>query len=252
MEAQHLSEEDITRYAKSVNVMEKKLQRLIDKGLSKNDAYKVALPFPFRGIFEKVGNHLAECPRCMRSIQLEIKNMAQTPKDINEFNDQSQRRTSTMGTIMDAVEKFLNEQNWKFRKIPEKEVIICNLRGTEASFTLIIHPREEKSVLLIQTQAENNVPEGKRLMVVDFLNRLNYRMQVGNFEMDMEDGEFRFRTSIDIEGGTLTTAMIRNLIQVGMVMMDRAYPYIMGIIYGGITATEAEKKFFTRVETSGS
>jgi len=42
-----------------------------------------------------------------------------------------------------------------------------------------------------------------------FLTRANYGMMIGNFEMDFTDGEIRYKTSIDVEGDKLSSALIK-------------------------------------------
>jgi len=34
----------------------------------------------------------------------------------------------------------------------------------------------------------------------ELINRVNFGLRIGNFEMDVEDGVLQYRTSIDIEG----------------------------------------------------
>jgi hypothetical protein len=40
----------------------------------------------------------------------------------------------------------------------------------------------------------------------------NYDMIIGNFELDLRDGEVRYKTSIDFEGDRLSFAYINNLV----------------------------------------
>jgi len=168
--------------------------------------------------------------------------MPESNAEEKESNNTIKRR-STMGKILDAVEKYLTGEDWNFKKLPDNEAILCSVKRKEASFRMVIQSREQSSLLTIKTSMENNIPEGKRLIVSDFINRMNFHVQIGNFELDMNDGEIRFRTSIDIEDSTLTQAMIRNLMAVGVIMMDQAFPIIMGIVYGGVSAKDAEQKF---------
>ena len=49
------------------------------------------------------------------------------------------------------------------------------------------------------------VAEEQRQIVAELLARINYGLNIGNFELDMTDGEIRYKTSIDVEGGELTS-----------------------------------------------
>lgn len=54
-----------------------------------------------------------------------------------------------------------------------------------------------------------NVPEDRRLALAEFLTRANYGLFIGNFEMDWQDGEVRYKTSIDVAGDRLSTALVQ-------------------------------------------
>jgi len=82
-------------------------------------------------------------------------------------------------------------------------------------------------------------PEDKRPAVAEFLTRANYGLLIGNFEMDFEDGEIRYKTSIDVEGDRLSPALLRQLTYANVVTMDRYLPGIMSVIYGNVTPVEA-------------
>ena len=71
----------------------------------------------------------------------------------------------------------------------------------------------------------------RRHKVAEFITRVNYGMVIGNFEMDYEDGEMRYKTSIDIEGTELAASMIRQLVYANLVITDRYLPGIMRVIY---------------------
>jgi len=62
--------------------------------------------------------------------------------------------------------------------------------------------------------------------VMHFLTRANYGMHVGNFEIDLDDGEVRFKTSMDVEDTEITATMCRNLVEVNLAVMGR---YIEGL-----------------------
>ena len=69
--------------------------------------------------------------------------------------------------------------------------------------------------------------------------RANHQMRLGNFEMDFEDGEVRFKTSLDTDGADLTPAMVRNLIAPNVLAMDRYVPGIALVLNEEETPGEA-------------
>ena len=71
------------------------------------------------------------------------------------------------------------------------------------------------------------------------LARINYGLNIGNFELDMNDGEIRYKTSIDVEGGDLTPRMVETLIAVNISTTDRYFPSFADVMYAGVAPMEA-------------
>jgi hypothetical protein len=83
------------------------------------------------------------------------------------------------------------------------------------------------------------VPEVRRLAVAEAIARANYGLRVGCFELDMGDGEVRFRVSVDVEGGELTTEMFKYMLAAAVTTSDRYYTALMRVIFAGATPAEA-------------
>ena len=94
-------------------------------------------------------------------------------------------------------------------------------------------------MMLFYSYCPVKVPENKRPLVGDFLTRANYGLLVGNFEMDYNDGEVRYKTSIDVEGNKLSVALVKRLVYDNLAVMDRYLPGVLSVIYGGASPTEA-------------
>ena len=55
--------------------------------------------------------------------------------------------------------------------------------------------KENPHTMLFLTYLPMKVEEDKRAAVAEYLTRANYGLHVGNFEMDMTDGEVRYKTT---------------------------------------------------------
>ena len=53
------------------------------------------------------------------------------------------------------------------------------------------------------------------------------------------DGEVRYKSSVDFEGSTLSPVLIRNTMYPAVQTMDRYWPGIMSVVYGGRSPEEA-------------
>lgn len=67
-------------------------------------------------------------------------------------------------------------------------------------------------------------------------------MVIGNFEMDLDDGEIRYKTSIDIDGDELTPDIIKRLVYANVTMMDEYLPGIIGVIEKDVSPVDAIAK----------
>ena len=90
-----------------------------------------------------------------------------------------------------------------------------------------------------------NATSDKMAQVAEFITRANRGMRIGNFELDFDDGEVRYKTSLDVEGGDLTSKMIDNLLRANLTTIDRYFAGMMELIYGEKSAVD----IIRRIET---
>jgi hypothetical protein len=68
---------------------------------------------------------------------------------------------------------------------------------------------------------------------------------LGNFELDVSDGEIRYKTSIALEGDRISFNSFKNIVYTNVLMMDRYLPEIMSLLHSdaeqapALTATES-------------
>ena len=83
------------------------------------------------------------------------------------------------------------------------------------------------------------VPEPRRAAVMEFVTRANYGLPVGNFELDLEDGEVRMKTSLDLEGVELSGSLCGNLVDTNLAAMGRYLEGLLAVVAGEATPAEA-------------
>jgi len=144
-----------------------------------------------------------------------------------------------MGAIYDTTVQFFKEEEWVFVEIEGKPALSLNYAGKSGTWSCFAKAEEDKEMLLFYSYCPVKVPENKRPLVGDFLTRANYGLLIGNFEMDYNDGEVRYKTSIDVEGDQLSVALVKRLVYDNLAVMDRYLPGVLSVIYGGASPTEA-------------
>jgi hypothetical protein len=84
-----------------------------------------------------------------------------------------------------------------------------------------------------------NAPEPQRTRALDYLNRANWGLRAGSFELDPRDGEMRFRTTIDASGGAIVPEMIRRMVHTALGSCEHYFPGLMSVVFAGVEPAEA-------------
>jgi hypothetical protein len=149
--------------------------------------------------------------------------------------------TGLFSTLID----YMEEEEWKYEILEGETIIRFHFKGRAGRLLCYGEVDEEKCwVIFYSYMPVNSTPE-KMTAVAEFLSRANRGMRIGNFELDYDDGEVRYKTSIDVEGGELTNKMIDNLLRANLTTIDRYFAGLMELIYGEKSAAEIIKRIET-------
>ncbi|HEY8505954.1 MAG TPA: YbjN domain-containing protein [Gemmataceae bacterium] len=143
-----------------------------------------------------------------------------------------------MAGIFSALIDYMEEEEWRYEILEGETVLRFNVKTHSGRLLCYGEAQEDKDWLLFYSYLPVNVPEEKMPQAAEFVARANRGMRIGNFELDVEDGEVRYKTSIDVEGGELTPKMIDNLLHANLSTMDRYFNGFMELIYGDKSAAE--------------
>ena len=133
--------------------------------------------------------------------------------------------------IFNLLVEFFEEDQWDFQWVSGMAVLNMGFSGKNGKWMCYAQAREPEQQVVFYSVLPVNVPENRRQNVAEFITRANYGMVIGNFEMDYDDGEIRFKTSMDVEGFELLPPMIRQLVYANLVITDRYLPGIMRVMY---------------------
>lgn len=133
--------------------------------------------------------------------------------------------------IFNALIEFFEEDGWEFQWIPDTSILSMGFSGENGKWLCYAQARESEAQLVFYSVLSVNVPLDKRHKVSEFITRVNYGMVIGNFEMDYDDGEVRYKTSVDLEGSEPGAAMIRQIVYANLIITDRYLPGVMKVIY---------------------
>ena len=193
---------------------------LLDKGLTADDVARLlAQPAAAYNFLQQSESWLAytvmqqiplpeEAADEETFLKIGYKTLWQTPPD------------TPPASMADIVQQFFIEQRWPYEDMGE-QLYRVQVEGGAAEWVCLVKLDEERHFCLVYSVLSETVPPKKRAEMALFLAEINYDLGVGSFEMDPQDGEVRFRTSLDVEGDRLSRALFERLVTMNITMMDQ-------------------------------
>lgn len=151
-----------------------------------------------------------------------------------------------MAELYNQMQFFFEQDEWPYAPIEHQTAIRTGFSGDNGQWMCYAHAREETDQFVFYSVLPVNAPPNKRAAAAEFITRANYGMIIGNFEMNYDDGEIRYKTSVDIEGAELSFALVKQAVYANVATVDRYLPGLMAVIYGNADPETA----IIRVENS--
>lgn len=144
--------------------------------------------------------------------------------------------------IADSINAFLKEDEWRFDFDSERGRFIFNL-GLSCklkSVRYIVDVRERDYLIYVFSPLGPDKGDAATMKrTAEFLTRANYGLVFGNFEMDMHDGEIRYKTFVPCGGEAPCADVIRRSIYVPAMMLDRYGDGLLKVLYSDIDPEKA-------------
>jgi hypothetical protein len=141
------------------------------------------------------------------------------------------------GPLLTALKRVFGENRWPYSEVQGIPVLLSELSGTLGRWPFYAHVIEEKDLVLLYSICPMRAPEGRRHEISQFLTRANYGLAVGNFELDFEDGEIRYKTVLQLHGGELDATALKRLVRANGIAMETYLPGIGSVIAGESAVT---------------
>jgi hypothetical protein len=139
---------------------------------------------------------------------------------------------STDGSLFSGLKKVFLDYRWPFSEVPGMPVLLSELSGPLGSWTFYAQIVEEQELIVFYSVCPLTVPENRRLEIADFLTRANYGLALGNFELDFEDGEIRYKTVLEVDGRYVSPALVKRLVKANGLAMETYLPGIGAVVAG--------------------
>jgi hypothetical protein len=138
--------------------------------------------------------------------------------------------------------EFCHQDGWKYFNFQDQSAIYTLFNGKNGSWQCLANVPDNETLFSFFSRLGISVPVDKRNAVAEYLTRANYGLRLGNFELDFGDGEIRYKTSIDVQDGELTTQMVKQMVYANVMTVDKYLPGILSVIYGGSNPSQEIEK----------
>lgn len=153
------------------------------------------------------------------------------------------------GPLLALIRDYLKSEGWDFDVQAPRSTIYFGFEGVNGQWHCMIQTREEERQAIFYSNFESGLEvTGEEIQnMMAFITMVNYRLVIGNFEMDLSDGEVNYKTSIDCDGAVLSSELIRNLLHLNLATFDRHIPGMEAIVNGDPPGDALDK--VTKTET---
>lgn len=143
--------------------------------------------------------------------------------------------------MLTKIKEFLDLRNWTFAVGKNSNILTFGLNGNNGVYHCIVDVREDFKTFLFITFNGNSCPAEKMPLMLNILNRINTYLTYGNFEIDIESRQIKFRTSLIAHGLELSNEVIESVIDTNTSLMDYTSPFFMKLVYGNFDVEEVYK-----------
>ena len=134
--------------------------------------------------------------------------------------------------IYEALQRHFAATGLDLDEHPEQGWLATEGFGEHGSWLLVAQAYEERSQAAIYSVMPGTVAEEHRPAMAVLLARINYGLILGNFEIDLSDGEVRFKASIDFGGAEPTQEQLRPLSATALLQFDKWLPALRAVALG--------------------
>lgn len=143
--------------------------------------------------------------------------------------------------IKAAIEQYLKNDEWHYTFDEEREIIRCgiNLKNRLKECRIIADIDETKYLTLALINL--NCDEEHRDELAKFLTMVNYGLLIGNFEMDYNDGEVRYKVATNCKDCIPSQSVVEDSMMIPAVMFEQYGDAILDVMFGVKSAKQAYK-----------
>ncbi len=110
------------------------------------------------------------------------------------------RKVMNRELLVEEVKNYLEKNEWKYEWLEEKQVIRTGVKGLGKLQSLVIGIKFDDFGYNVFAISPIGVEEKARMAVMEYITRVNCGLIAGNFELNMDEGDVRYKTYVNASG----------------------------------------------------
>lgn len=209
---------------------------------------KISLWQRIKQFFEPESAPVPEQRPTARAIETSTADISEPMTPISEPTTATAASTDKHNTpIADELKRYFDKQEWQYSEYGAKaddsqQTTHLSLRmrhkGIECGYLFRI--QERNGLLAVYGILPFTIPDSHKSAALLLLTQINYDMIVGNLEMDVNDGEIRYKNALDVEVMGISPQIIDHLLQSVVAMTTVAYDVFNDLLNTSAPASDIE------------
>lgn len=141
---------------------------------------------------------------------------------------------------------FVEDMDWPFEPAEQPGLYQLRFEGRAGQWRCFAQIREREQQFLFYSALPWTIAPDRRTAMMEFVTRANFGQPLVSFELDLDDGEVRCRSGIDVEGAFISRPMIRQLVASNLLTMDRYMAGMRAVAEEGADPAAAVRHIETR------
>ena len=175
-------------------------------------------------------------------------NSADNDNDMNEpieteiafgegFEHIAEQKSESDMLIVDFLKQYFDDKDWpynhyqpKIRDSQKSHYLSLRMRNKQLDCGYLFRVQEKNKLLAVYGILPFLIPESHQSAAMLLITQINYDMMIGNLEMDVDDGEIRYKNAIDIEAVGLDDDILEHLLQSIIAMTTVAHKIFSDLV----------------------
>lgn len=202
-----------------------------------------------------VDNHFDEVVYSSLSSNLDSRLDSSTDTDPyfdNDIDSMTQQNALNDTPIVNYLKQYFDDQQWHYNHYRPKSSVSDNndsqqshylsfrMRNKNLDCGYLFRVQEHNNLLAVYGVLPFLIPESHQSAAMLLITQINYDMLIGNLEMDINDGEIRYKNAIDVEAVGMDESTIEHLLQSVIAMTMVTYEIFSELVNNQNPATELQ------------